>query len=87
MYLVYISNYGELAYECDNTEIIGLYATEEQAKDKIQELIDLQFQAEENWLLDTECDLDREKYVRLFWDSQENWSCYYEIFIQKVECE
>ena len=82
MYLVYESLYGELLVDNDSTNIIGLYDSKEKAINKVKELIN----AEEFYVLDTERDdVERDGYVRLFFNNQENWSCYYEIIIKKLE--
>lgn len=89
MYLVYESCYGELVIESDeSTCIIALYDSLEKAKNKVKELIENQLKDEERWVLDEEKnDIDRDNYVRLFWHEQENWNCYYEILIKKLEVE
>jgi hypothetical protein len=39
-----------------------------------------------DYVLDEERnDIERDGYVRYFWGDQENWDCYYELFIQKME--
>jgi hypothetical protein len=87
MYLLYESLYGELLYDCESTLIVGLYKTEQQAINKANELMSADIQ-EYGYVLDNERDnLKRDKFVRLFRDTQENWSCYYEIIIEKIELE
>lgn len=81
MYLVYESLYGELLYECESTTIVGLYDSKEKAINKVKELID----AEEFYVVDVESNLEENDYVRLFYNNQENWNCYYEILIKKLE--
>ena len=88
MYLVYESLYGELLCECNSTNIIGLYETREQAVDKVKSMIKDELESGNNYVLDNEmCDIDNCNYVRLFYNNQENWNCYYEILIEKVRCE
>lgn len=88
MYLVYESLYGELLYECEATNIIGLYETREQAVDKVKSTIKNELELNNNYVLDDEmCDIDNCDYVRLFYKEQENWNCYYEIHIEKMRCE
>ena len=88
MYLVYESLYGELLYECEGTNIIGLYKTREQAVDKVKSTIKNELDSGNNYVLDKEmCDIDNCNYVRLFYKKQENWNCYYEIHIEKMRCE
>ena len=86
MYLLYESFYGEIIYDCgDSTNIIGLYETKEQALKKAQELIKMDIE-NNNYVLDVENDnLEENNYVIMFWNNQENWSCYYEIYIQKLD--
>lgn len=84
MYLLYESLYGELLYECDSTNIIGLYKDKEQAIKKAKELIEEDLK--NNWVLDNERkDLETDSYVRLFYNNQENWNNYYEIIIKEIE--
>lgn len=88
MFLVYESLYEELARECgESTSIIGLYDSKEKAFKKAQELIDIDVK-ENNFVLDIERDnLQEDNYVRLFWNNQENWSCYCEICIEEIGVE
>ena len=87
MYLLYESLYGELLQDNDSTHIIGLYDTKEKAIKKAKELIDKDIKLN-NYILDNERDnIDQDSFVRLFWDCQENWNCYYEVIIEKVEVE
>lgn len=81
MFLVYESLYGELLYECESTTIVGLYDSKEKATNKVKELID----AEEFYVVDVESNLEENDYVRLFYNNQENWNCYYEILIKEIE--
>ena len=83
MYLVYESLYGDLLNECDSTNIIGLYDSKEKAINKVKELID----AEEFYVVDVETNLEEKDYVRLFYNNQENWNCYYEILIKEIKCQ
>lgn len=82
MYLVYESLYGELLYECESTTIVGLYDSKEKAIKKVKDLIN----AEDLYVLDIERNnLEQDNYVRLFYDYQENWNCYYEIIIKELK--
>ena len=83
VYLLYESNYGELLCECDSTNIIGLYKNKEQAIKKAKELVanDLQ----DNYVLDNENYDIENGYARLFYNNQENWGCYFEMFIEEME--
>lgn len=82
MYLVYESLYGELLYECESTTIVGLYDSKEKAINKVKELIN----AEEDYVVDIDRDnLEEDNFVRLFYNEQENWNCYYEILIKEIE--
>lgn len=88
MYLVYESLYGDLLCDCESANIIGLYQTREQAVDKVKSMIKNGLELDNNYVLDEEMnDIDNCNYVRLFFREQENWSCYYEIHIEKVRCE
>lgn len=88
MYLVYESLYGELLYECESTNIIGLYNTKEKAIDKVNKMIKQQLENDSNYVLDIEHNnINEDNFVRLFYNNQDNWNCYYEILIIKVEVE
>lgn len=88
MYLVYESLYGELLYECESTNIIGLYNTKEKAIDKVNKMIKQQLGNDSNYVLDIEHNnINEDNFVRLFYNNQDNWNCYYEILIIKVEVE
>lgn len=88
MYLVYESLYGELLYECESTNIIGLYNTKEKAIDKVNKIIKQQLGNDSNYVLDREHNnINEDNFVRLFYNNQDNWNCYYEILIIKVEVE
>ena len=50
MYLVYESLYGELLYECESTNIIGLYNTKEKAIDKVNKMIKQQLGNDSNYV-------------------------------------
>lgn len=85
MYLVYESLYGILLDECDSTNIIGLYKNKEDAIKKAKENIYIDT-VENDYVLDEERnDIERDGYVRIFHEEQENWDCYYELFIEKLE--
>ena len=87
MYLVYESLYGDLLNECDSTSIIGLYDTKDKAIKKVKELINNELSSD-NYVLDEERNnIEEYNYVRFFFNKQENWSCFYEICIEKVEVE
>ncbi|MBR3209169.1 MAG: hypothetical protein IKN65_00260 [Clostridia bacterium] len=83
MYLVYESLYGELLYECSSTNIIGLYKTKKQAIKKVKELIE--YDKANNYVVDIDNNFEEDGYVTMFYNNQENWSCYYEIVIEKIE--
>ena len=88
MYLVYESLYGELLYECESTNIIGLYNTKEKAIDKVNKMIKQQLGNDSNYVLDREHNnINEDNFVKLFYNNQDNWNCYYEILIIKVEVE
>lgn len=85
MYLVYESLYGDLLQECDSTEIIGLYDSYEKALEKAKQNIKRDIKTN-NYVLDNERNnLEEDNFIRLFYNYQENWNDYYEIFIKKME--
>lgn len=87
MYLLYESLYGELQQENDVTEIIGLYDTLEKAQEEAKEIIDNELK-DGRYILDNERNnIEKDNFVRFFYGNQENWSCYYEIIIEKVELD
>lgn len=88
MYLLYESYYGELIADCgESTNIIGLYDNKEKAIKKAKDLIEKSIK-ENNYVLDKERNnLEEDNYIILFWNNQENWNCYYEIIIKKVNIE
>jgi hypothetical protein len=87
MYLVYESLYGDLLNECDSTNIIGLYDTKEKAIKKAKELINNELSSDSYVLDEERNNIEEDNYVRFFFNKQENWSCFYEILIEKVEVE
>lgn len=88
MYLLYESYYGEIVLDTgDSTNIIGLYSSKEKAIEKAKELIETDVK-NNNYVLDIENNnIEEDSYVIMFWNNQENWSCYYEIFIKKLELD
>ena len=87
MYLLYESLYGELQNENDVTEIIGLYDTENKAKEKAKEIIENEIK-NGSYVLDSERqDLENDNFVRFFYGWQENWNCFYEIIVKKIGVE
>lgn len=85
MYLVYESLYGELLQDCNSTNIIGLYRTKEAALEAAKYNINEDMRCS-NYVLDEERnDIERDGYVRLFYNNQENWGDYYEVFVTKME--
>ena len=87
MYLVYESLYGDLLNECDSTNIIGLYSTKEKAIKKVKEMIANELSSDSYVLDEERNNIEEDNYVRFFFNQQENWSCFYEILIEKVEVE
>ena len=88
MYLVYESLYGELLYECDSTNIIGLFSSKEKAIAKAKEMIKEQLENDNTYVLDNEKnDIENDSLVRFFFNRQGNWNCYYDIIIKKVELD
>lgn len=86
MYLVYESLYGDLQQECDSTNVIGVYKTKEEAMFIMKSMVDEDIEYN-NYVLDEERNNIEDGYVRLFFNNQENWNCYYEIFVKKLEVE
>ena len=88
MYLLYESYYGEIVLDVgDSTNIIGLYSSKEKAIEKAKELIETDVK-NNNYVLDIENNnIEEDGYVIMFWNNQENWSCYYEIFIKKMKLD
>lgn len=86
MYLLYESLYGDLLSECDSTDIIGLYDSREKAVEKAKEIIETDVK-ENNYVVDVERNNfdDNNNCVIMFWNNQENWDCYYDIIIKKIE--
>ena len=82
MYLVYESLYGELLYECEATNIVGLYSTKELAQEKVKQMVERNL-SEDDWVLDE--NINDYNFVRIFWKEQENWGCYFEIEIKEME--
>lgn len=87
MYLLYESLYGELLQECESTDIIGLYGSKEKAIEKAKYLINEDVRCN-NYVLDSiSNDIEKDSFVRLFFNNQDNWNDYYEIFIKKMDLE
>lgn len=85
LFLVYQSNYGELQQDSCATDIIGAYKTREEAE-RIRENI-IKDDIDNDWVLDKEVENDylNKDMVIMFWAEQENWNCYYEIYIKEME--
>ena len=87
MYLLYESLYGELVYENDTTEIVGLYDSREKAVETAKENIK-KYVEEWGYVVDKESDnFEKSDCVIMFQNNQENWNCYFTICIKKVEVE
>ena len=88
MYLLYESYYGEIVLDCgDSTHIIGLYSSKEKAIKKAKEIMKIDIE-ENNYVLDKEHNnIEEDLYVIMFFNNQENWNCYYEIAIDKIELD
>lgn len=85
VYLVYMSNYEEVVRDgAEATEILGVYNNKEEAYNVARNQINKVF--DHNWVLDMERDdLDRDGYVRFFFNNQENWDCYFELSVTELE--
>lgn len=91
MYLIYINNGGIEEYENDHSEIIGLYKNKENAIKMFNKIIREKIE-ETDFIIDYETDNkyyeeNKELITRLFWDYQENWSCYIEIIVKELEVQ
>ena len=85
MYLLYESLYGDLQQDNDTTNIIGLYETKEQVIEKAKKMIEAELK-NGSYVLDNERkDLENDLFVRFFYGWQENWNCFYEIIIEKLD--
>lgn len=88
MYLLYESLYGELLYECDSTNIIGLFSSKEKAIEKAKKMIKEQLENDNTYVLDNEKnDIENDNLVRFFFNNQDNWNCFYDIIIEKLELD
>lgn len=89
IYILYKSLYGELIENSGNsTQIIGAYKTLDEARKNAEELINIDL--EDNYVLDNQVENGSNNnggYYRLYWDKQENYSCYYEMIIEKKVIE
>lgn len=86
-YLVYVSSYGELISECSqSTDIVGIFRTREEAERKRQYYIEEDIKVND-FILDEEIkdDYINRDMLTIFWKEQENYECYYEIYIQEME--
>lgn len=86
MYLLYESLYGDLLVDCNSTDIIGLYDSREKAVKKAEKLIKEDIE-QNDYVLEIDNNFNDSNCVRLFWRRQENWGCYYEMIIKKIEVE
>lgn len=86
IYLVYMSNYEEVVRDgAEATEILGIYKDKEKAYNVARNQINKVLE-DHNWALDDERnDLDRDGFVRFFFNNQENWDCYFEITVTEME--
>jgi hypothetical protein len=86
VYLVYMSNYEEVVRDgAEATEILGIYNNKEEAYNVARSQINRVLE-DHNWILDMERnDLDRDGYVRFFFNNQENWDCYFELTVAELE--
>jgi hypothetical protein len=86
IYLVYMSNYEEVVRDgAEATEILGVYKNKEEAYNVARAQMNKTLN-DHNWVLDMERDdLDRDGYVRFFFNNQENWDCYFEISVTELE--
>ena len=86
VYLVYMSNYEEVVRDgAEATEILGLYKDPAEAKAVAKAQINKVLE-DHNWVLDEERnDLDRDWFVRFFFNNQENWDVYFELSVAELE--
>ena len=82
VYILYENYYGELVADTgESSTIIGIYKDIDQAKEKAKQLMNSDL--ENNYILDKDRDKENDTYYLLFWNNQDNWSCYYEIIIEE----
>lgn len=87
MYLLYLEYYGDLIIDTGQSgEIIGLFSTKEKAIKKAKEIMQEDMK-ENNYVLDKERNNIEEEYAIMWYNNQENWSCYYDIVIEKLELD
>ena len=90
-YLVYVGNYGDLQWESDSTEILGLFKNKEKAIKIANEYINDTINKHE-FVIDEECNNKyyepyKQIITRLFWEEQENFGSSMEIIIQEIEVQ
>ena len=87
VYVMYEQRYGELIVDNPPAEILGVYSSEEKAREELKNQV---FNQDEGWVVDENC-LDDEgnfqprDYALMFWEEQENLGCYFEIVIKEME--
>lgn len=88
VYVVYESNYGEILEDCgEATCIAGVYSEYEKAERKVKDLLNASLGT---YVFDKDCENTIDEYggyYRLFYNSQENWRCYFEIIMEVREVE
>ncbi len=87
VYIVYESNYGDLILDgCEATQIIGIFSNKDKAYECKMEQIDTGI--ENGYLIDEDNkNFQENDTVIMFKDEQENWSCFYEIIIEKINLQ
>ena len=88
LYLVYYSNYEEVVRDgAEAVKFLGLYRSKEKAMQKAYDQIKIVME-NPNMVMDNERDdLERDNYVRFFYDHQENWDYYFEISVSEMEVD
>ena len=92
VYVVYQSLYGDLLQETGEcTEILGVYDSMKKAKEKVKIIVNAEKTntkiQKEGFVLDKETKGTQDSLIRFFWTKQENWNCYYEIYVEVREVE
>ena len=89
IYLVYEKFFNELAKELgESTQILGVFKDLDKATKKAKEILNKDL--EEDWVLDEQAENNTDEnggIWRVFYGTQENWDCYYEMIIEKIEVE
>lgn len=86
VYILVLSNYGELESECPHDDIIGVYDTFEKAKSEMRGLLLIDIK-DFNYVYDEDNfnEILVDDTIRVFKNYQDNWNCYSEYrILEKV---